>query len=116
MTPSARALTARTGHPALKLVLLTVAAYPSWPDALDVTAACELGDAVVVDALAELVRQRLVAEHRAPGDVTRYSLAEDGWDAGRVDTPDEAPAEWTATALRTGQIGGYAFGTRQVRA
>lgn len=117
MSPTARALAARTGDPALKLVLLCVAACPGWPAAGDIAAAAEIPVDLAVLALDELARRGLVIAHSGT-DATRYGLPDDGWTYARDDTGTtaaEAPAEWTERALKRGEIGGYKIGTRQVQ-
>lgn len=108
MTPTARALACTTGDPALKLVLLCVAACPGWPTAVDIAAAAEVPDYLAVAALEELTRRRLVTAHTAT-DATRYGLPEDGWVVARVETPEEAPADESLAALERGDIGGYSI-------
>jgi hypothetical protein len=114
VTPTARALAATTGHPALKLTLLAVAVSPGWPTAADITTATELPADVAAAALAELVRVRLVAEHGG-----RYGLADtDCWGFTRadVDDPADAPSNAVAAAVERGEIGGYPMGRRGVAA
>jgi hypothetical protein len=68
-----------TGHPTLKLVLLTVATLPGWPTLDDIERASELTDGWAADALAELIRRDLVIEsdNLVPA---RYGLRDgDGW-------------------------------------
>lgn len=115
MSIAGRALEITTGHPYLKLVLLTVAAAPGWPAAADVAVAAEVPLDLAEDALAELVRRGHVTAHTA-ADATRYSLPDDGWNYTRADTvggtPAEAPQERSLKALESGDIGGYAWTAR----
>ncbi len=74
---AARAVAVTTGHPVLKLVLMTVTVLPGWPTAAEVADAAELNDVWTRDALAELVKRGEVTESRA-GRPYRYSLA-DTW-------------------------------------
>jgi hypothetical protein len=112
---AARAVATTTGHPALKLVLLTVAALPGWPAADDVAAHAELDPGWTRDALAELVRVgHLVAHRGGPADADRFSLPEDGWGFaserdGDVLPPDEVPT------VNPADTGLYTFTGRKVR-
>lgn len=72
---AARAVAVTTGHPALKLVLLTVAALPGWPTVGDIAAAAELSPTWTADALAELDRLRMVYR---TGDPPRYAIPDEG--------------------------------------
>lgn len=74
---AARAVAVTTGHPVLKLVLMTVTVLPGWPTAQEVAAAAELSDDWTRDALAELVKRGEVTESRAAKPY-RYSLV-DTW-------------------------------------
>jgi hypothetical protein len=110
---AARAVAVTTGHPALKLVLLTVAAVPGWPAADDVARAAELPDDWTRDALAELTRLGHLVCHRE-STPARYSLAAlDGWgftsdrDGDVLDTPDIPKVD-------PARVAGYAFGSRRV--
>lgn len=118
LTPTARALAATTGDPALKLVLLCVAGCPGWPTAADIAAAAEIPGDLAASALAELVERRMVVAHTAT-DATRYGLPDDGWTYTRADTAEpeaDAMKPWTRRALQRGEIGGYTFTARQAQA
>ena len=91
MSLPARAVAARTGHPVLKLVLLTVAALPGYPTVNDVADSAELTRSMTEDALSDLVAAKHLAVHRVPGQPSRYALPDDGWAYTRADT-DEMPA------------------------
>lgn len=108
---AARAVAVTTGHPALKLVLLTVAALPGWPVAADVAAAAELSPAWTADALAELDRLGMIYR---TGDPPRYALPDEGgWGyAGQRDGDDRPAAEVPAVP---GYVRGYTLDGRGVR-
>lgn len=111
LSTTGRALAIPTGHPALKLVLLVVAACPGWPAVDDVAELSELGPEWAADALAELVRRGQLIAHSAD-DGTRFSLPDDGWTYTRsdVESPDEVPADAVRKAIDTGEITGAALG------
>jgi hypothetical protein len=119
MSPTGRALSIVTGHPALKLVLLTVAACPGWPAAGDVAAGAELDPDWTADALTELVRLGHLTAHTAD-DATRYGLPDDGWSYTRDNAQGgpqaDAPAAGDLAALENGDISGYRFGTAHTKA
>lgn len=111
MTPTAIALSAVTGDPTLKLVLLCVAACPGWPCGDDIARAAELDGSVATDALDELVRRRLVVAQDASG-LVRYSVPDEGWwTYTRADTETvepvhaSTPPEWRRR-LESGDITG----------
>jgi len=110
MSLPSRALATRTGHPVLKLVLLTVATLPGYPTANDVAAAAEMTVALTEDALSDLVAARQLSAHRSPGQPYRYALPDDGWSYTRADT-DEDP-ETPAAAPVPSYVRGYATGPR----
>jgi hypothetical protein len=117
LTPTARALAATTGDPALKLVLLCVAGCPGWPCAADVAAAAEMPLDLTQAALAELARRRMVTAHTGT-DATRYGLPDDGWTYTRDDTAEPesgALAPWTERALKRGEILGATYTGRAAR-
>lgn len=100
MSLTARALTTRTGHPVLKLVLLTVAASNGFPTAASIAEATELSLGMTECALTDLVHARLIVAHRSPAGA-RYGLPDDGWSYTRADTEDpveEAPDPAVPTA------------------
>lgn len=92
MSLPARAVTTRTGHPVLKLVLLTVAVLPGYPTVRDVAAATELTESMTEDALSDLVRLRHLACLRVPGGRPQYALPGDGWTYTRADSEEDTPA------------------------
>ncbi len=112
VSTAARATAIATGHPALKLVLLSVASSPGWPTEQDVVTVSELDPGWAADALAELVRTGVLTRHTGVGP-DRFGLAvDDGWGYDRGDTAAEIPV----AVPPGGDIGGYAFSTRGQRA
>lgn len=109
MSLTARAVAARTGHPVLKLVLLTVSALPGYPTVNDVAAAAEMTPSLTEDALSDLVAARHLTEHRTPGQPRRYALPDEGWGYVR-DNGDEV--EVPAAAPVPAGVYGYAAGNR----
>lgn len=108
---AARAVAVSTGHPALKLVLLTVAAVPGWPAADDVAGAAELDGDWTRDALDELTRRGHLVCHRESAP-PRYSLAAlDGWGFVSERDGDQLPAD-QVPAVDPARVAGFAFGTR----
>ncbi len=107
MSLPARAVAARTGHPVLKLVLLTVAVLPGYPTVDDIAAAAEMTPSLAEDALADLVAARHVTEYRSPGQPRRYALPDDGWAFTRADT-EQAPASTPVPPY----VYGYTAGSR----
>jgi hypothetical protein len=105
-----------TGHPALKLVLLTVAAMPGWPTAEDIAAASELDDQWTRDALDELGRRGHITVYHT-GRLARYGLVDEGgWGYAGERDGDERPSGEVKPPGP--DISGYAFGhhaRRQVR-
>lgn len=91
MSLPARAVSVRTGHPVLKLVLLTVSVLPGYPTVEEVAAAAEMTPSLTEDALSDLVAARHITEHRSPGYPRRYALPDDGWGYTR-ETDVPAPA------------------------
>lgn len=106
---AARAVAAATGHPALKLVLLTVAALPGWPTADEVADAAELSDGWTRDALAELVKRGEVTESRAARPY-RYSLADQWGFASEREGEERHTGDIVPPPKIGGDIEGYAFG------
>lgn len=110
MSVTTRALAVPTGHPILKLTLLTVAAAPGWPAAADVAELAEIAVDLAEDALAELARLGHLVAHPAD-DATRYGMPEDGWTYARTalegGAAADAPEERSLAALESGAIGGY---------
>jgi hypothetical protein len=118
VSTTARALATVTGHPGLKLLMLTVAAIPGWPTAADVAAAAELDPATTDAGLAELVARRQLV--RSTGEMgVRYGLPDDGWGHTRDDSADGVIAAVdaavdpvVAAALRDPDVGRYPMGGR----
>lgn len=110
---AARAAATTTGHPALKLVLLTVAALPGWPTAADIADAAELSPTWTADALAELDRLGMITTYRT-GDPARYALPDEGgWGyTGQRDGDERPDAEVPDVP---GYVGGYRFGHHGAR-
>lgn len=105
MSVTGRALATVTGHPALKLCLLVVAASPGWPAAGDVAVGAEIPLDLAEDALAELTRLGHLNAHTGT-DATRYGLPDDGWTYGRPPAEDEL-ADTAAAAPVPPDVGGY---------
>lgn len=110
MSLPARAVAAHTGHPVLKLVLLTVSALPGYPTVNDIAEAAEMTAWLTEDALSDLVAARHLTEYRSPGQPRRYALPDDGWTYVRGDGTDDA--EVPAAAPVPAGVYGYAAGNR----